>query len=55
MKKCITFVLLTLLPLMLIGCYRMPGENDCSVIPTTNNLSITGQGNKDNWTPNVQY
>jgi len=55
MKKIKKLVLFALLPLVLVGCYRMPTENDCSVIPTTNNLSITGQGNRDNWTPNVQY
>ncbi|MBS4169185.1 hypothetical protein [Parachlamydia sp. AcF125] len=41
--------------LSMASCYRMPGEDDCSVIPTTNNLSITGQGNNQNWTPSVQY
>ncbi|CUI16330.1 hypothetical protein PNK_0704 [Candidatus Protochlamydia naegleriophila] len=33
----------TLLPLLLVlsSCYRMPGENEFSVVPTTNNPSVT--------------
>jgi hypothetical protein len=41
MKKImISFLLLPLL-FNLSGCYRMPGENEFSVVPTTNNPSIT--------------
>lgn len=32
--------------LTLSGCYRMPTEDDCSLVPTTNNPDITkDQGN----------
>lgn len=29
--------------LLLSSCYRMPGEEDYCLIPTTNNPSVTGQ------------
>lgn len=29
------------LVLNLTGCYRMPTDDDCSVVPTTNNPDIT--------------
>lgn len=35
----LTLVLLTMVSLS--GCYAMPGENDYSVIPATNNPAVT--------------
>jgi hypothetical protein len=35
------------------GCYRMPREGEVSVVPTTNNPSITRQGT--GYTPGVEY
>lgn len=39
---------------LLTGCYRMPGENDYSVVPTTNNPSVTCEKN-DNMMPSMKY
>jgi hypothetical protein len=39
---------LFILPLMgflLTGCYRMPTENDYSLVPTTNNPAVTLEKN----------
>lgn len=38
MSKCVLFALIAIL---FSGCYAMPGENDYSVIPATNNPSVT--------------
>jgi hypothetical protein len=27
---------------MMVSCYRMPDDDDCSLIPTTNNPDVTG-------------
>ena len=37
----------------LSSCYRVPGEEDFSVIPSTNNPDITGC--KPSLTPSVSY
>lgn len=45
---CLTFALLT------TGCYRFPGEDEYSLIPTTNNRDLTRE--KDaSIVPNVKY
>lgn len=36
-------LLLLTLPLLLTGCYAMPGDDDYCVIPTTNNPGVTCQ------------
>jgi hypothetical protein len=36
------------------SCYHMPGENEFSVVPTTNNPSITREKN-DSLIPSVSY
>ncbi|KIC71379.1 Uncharacterized protein PRO82_001843 [Candidatus Protochlamydia amoebophila] len=41
MKKIATVLSLCSLLLILSSCYRMPGENEFSVVPTTNNPSVT--------------
>lgn len=38
LKMCFTALLLIL---SCASCYRMPGENDFSVIPATNNPAVT--------------
>lgn len=38
----------------LTGCYRMPTENEFSVVPTTNNPSVTCE-KRDNFLPGVGY
>jgi hypothetical protein len=38
----------------LTGCYRMPTENDFSLVPTTNNPAVTCERN-DNFLPGVGY
>lgn len=38
----------------LIGCYRMPTENDFSVVPTTNNPAVTCEKN-DSLIPSIGY
>lgn len=38
----------------LTGCYRMPTDDDYSLIPCTNNPQITRQ-RQDNVTPKVSY
>lgn len=35
-----TFSLLAGLLLLLSGCYRMPTDDDCCLIPTTNNPNV---------------
>lgn len=49
---------LSLLPIAIAliffsGCYRMPSEDDYSVIPTTNNPTITRE--KNTLIPNMPY
>ena len=51
MKKYTLFVVLCLL--FSTGCYRIPQEGEVSVVPTTNNPSITRQGG--GWKPGVEY
>lgn len=38
---------------LLTACYRMPEEGEVSVVPTTNNPSITRQGG--GFMPGVEY
>ena len=38
---CINLALTTCLGMLLTGCYRMPTENEFSVVPTTNNPAVT--------------
>jgi hypothetical protein len=39
MKK----LLILIFSISLAGCYRIPGENDFSIIPATNNPEVTGE------------
>jgi len=39
---------------LLTGCYRMPSENEYSLVPTTNNPAVTYEKN-DNLMPSVKY
>ena len=48
------FIVFASLLLCLTSCYRMPTDDDFSVIPTTNNPDVTGE-KPGNWTPNVSY
>jgi len=43
---CLTF-------LSLAGCYHFPGEDEYSLVPTTNNRAITRE--KDTFAPGVSY
>lgn len=49
-----TTCIFTLTLISCTGCYRMPGEDDYSVVPTTNNPSVTCEKN-DNIMPAVKY
>ena len=46
-------VLIALLILVCTGCYRMPEEGQVSVVPVTNNPSMTRS--KGGWVPGVAY
>lgn len=39
--RSINILLITAALVMLTSCYRMPGEDDFSTIPTTNNPDVT--------------
>jgi len=39
---------------LLVSCYRMPNENEYSLVPTTNNPAVTCEKN-DNLMPSVKY
>ena len=39
---------------LLLGCYRMPAEDEYSLVPTTNNPAVTYQKN-DSLLPGVEY
>lgn len=43
-----------LLASTLFGCYRMPGENDYSLVPTTNNPAVTCE-KKDSLVPSAKF
>jgi hypothetical protein len=46
------------LPLLLFvttSCWRMPQEDDVSVLPQTNNPTLTNQGPNAPWMPGVNY
>lgn len=47
---CLAYILLT----CLTSCYRMPTENDFSVVPTTNNPAVTCE-KRDNLLPGMGY
>ncbi len=47
------FCLASLTCTLLAGCYRRPSEDDYSVIPATNNPSITRDSRA--WQPGVGY
>lgn len=44
---------LFVLTIVTTGCYRIPGDNDYSVIPTTNNRALTKE--KPSLVPGVKY
>lgn len=50
----VAIFILTSFLFLLSGCYRMPGENEYSVVPTTNNPSVTCEKN-DNLMPSMKY
>lgn len=52
MRNYVTLVIIATL-IFITGCYRMPEEGEVSVVPTTNNPSITRQGG--GWTPGIEY
>lgn len=37
----------------LTGCYRMPSENEYSLVPMTNNPDVTRESSS--WSPNFNY
>ncbi len=39
---------------VLASCYRMPNDNEYSLVPTTNNPAVTCEKN-DNIMPSVKY
>ena len=44
---------ITAIVYLFTACYRMPEEGEVSVVPTTNNPSITRQG--QGFTPGIEY
>lgn len=58
MKKSMSFlypmILSWVLLLSLTGCYRMPDEDEYSLVPTTNNPEITLERN-DSVIPSMSY
>lgn len=40
---------------LLTGCYRMPAEDEYSVVPTTNNPNVTNQKKVDHVLPDMGY
>jgi hypothetical protein len=48
------FILIICNLILLTGCYRMPTENDFSVVPTTNNPAVTCEKN-DQFIPGMGY
>lgn len=53
MNKILFLTLLTF-SCVFTSCYRMPGENDYSVVPTTNNPAVTFEKN-DNLMPAAKF
>jgi hypothetical protein len=53
-SQLMTACILTSSFFLLCSCYRMPGDNDYSVVPTTNNPSVTYEKN-DNMMPSMKY
>ncbi|MBA3722811.1 MAG: hypothetical protein H0W88_10485 [Parachlamydiaceae bacterium] len=49
-----TIAALTLI-LVLDSCYRMPGDDDFSVVPTTNNPAVTHEKSNTSLMPSVGY
>jgi hypothetical protein len=49
---CLRCALLTALLFMAQACYRMPGEDEYSVVPTTNNPSVI-QDKTDTFLPGM--
>lgn len=45
---------LFLIAFSLTGCYTMPGEDDYSLVPTTNNPDITRE-KSDSFMPQMSY
>ncbi len=45
---------IALLGACLTSCYRMPNENDFSLVPTTNNPAVTYEKN-DSFVPGANY
>ncbi|KAF3362343.1 hypothetical protein PHSC3_001172 [Chlamydiales bacterium STE3] len=53
MLKTLSFSLLGFL--LLAGCYRMPTEDDYSVIPATNHPDIVHDQGNNSFVPNLKY
>ena len=47
---------LSILAFVLNSCvYRLPSEDDVSVLPKTNNPDVVGEQRDTGWTPSVAY
>lgn len=53
-SKIFLTVMLLITALSTTSCYRMPGNHDYSVVPTTNNPAVTHE-RRDNFLPSVSY
>lgn len=53
-KKFLSHLLTISCLLLLTSCYRMPGEDEFSVVPTTNNPSVTNE-KPDSFIPGMGY
>ena len=53
-KTQVIITVASLIFLLLTGCYRMPGQDEFSVVPTTNNPDVIGKSNS-NWMPTTGF
>lgn len=54
-KKQVSIILFVFMCSCFIGCYRMPTDEDFSVVPSTNNPDITGEKQGGSFMPNVGF
>lgn len=54
-KNVLKSLILLMIALNVTGCYRMPTDEDYSVVPTTNNSDLTREKPSNNFAPNVGF
>lgn len=40
---------------MCVGCYRMPSDDECSLVPTTNNPDVTREKGGGGFSPGGSF